>query len=190
MNLVKDIEEHTLNELKELYKLPKTKINRMLEEQGLEIKYCGRTPYSNSLIPCNSYLRKYQDKKKRQKTNESMCSDMEKRNWPQCEIDFRKRDFPEQDYAMGALLYEQASIVSEINKMMKNRTRQNFLISILEKVKENKDWCGYHEEENYGTIPEPDKLEPILNDDMVLGYLSQRLDPISLLNLSQVLKGE
>lgn len=190
MNLKHDIENHTLDELKEMYKLPKTKIKKMLEEQGLEIKYCGRTPYTNQLIPVSDeVVAKYSNKKKRDKTNEIMMSDMDERNWPQCEIDRRYKDIEHYDHRIGVLLYKINQKQKDINDLVQHKVNQQFMISIGKKTIETKDYCAYVEEERYGKRPEITKFDmSLINDDMVLGYLSQKLSPVSLMYLSKALK--
>lgn len=190
MNLKQDIENHTLDELKELYKIPKTKIQKLLDEQGLEIKYCGRTPYTKQLIPISDKrLAKYQDKKKREKVNSEVMSDADERNWPQCEIDSRTEDLQEYDYLLGHLFNEVSEIQQQINDTIKKKTYQQFMISICKKLKETKDWCGYCEEEHYGKRPTITKFDvSMLTDEMVLGYLSKRLNPLVLSEIAGVLK--
>ena len=190
MNLKHDIENHTLDELKEMYKLPKTKINKMLEEQGLEIKYCGRTPYTNQLIPVSDeVLVKYSNKRKRDKTNEIMMSDMDERNWPQKEVDRRLEDIKGYDFQLGTLLMKVNELQKQINEVVKYKVNDQFMVSICKKTIETKDYCGYVEEERYGKRPEITKFDmSLINDDMVLGYLSQKLSPVSLMYLSKALK--
>lgn len=190
MNLKHDIENHTLDELKEMYKLPKTKINKMLEEQDLEIKYCGRTPYTNQLIPVSDELLvKYSNKRKRDKTNEIMMSDMDERNWPQKEVDRRLEDIKGYDFQLGTLLMKVNELQKQINEVVKYKVNDQFMVSICKKTIETKDYCGYVEEERYGKRPEITKFDmSLINDDMVLGYLSQKLSPVSLMYLSKALK--
>lgn len=192
MNLKEDLEKHTLEELKQMYKLPKTKINKMIEEQGLKIKYIGRTPYTNQLIPIDDKrLAKYQNKKKRQQTNEEMTEDMKERNWPQREIDSRQKDIDEYDYKLGYLLYKINELQKQVNDIVKDKIHQSFMITICKKTLETKDWCGHFEEEAYGKRPEITKFDmSLITDEMVLGYLSNRLNPATISQLREILKGE
>ena len=96
IELEKALDTMTLSEIKETYKIPKTKINTLIEEYGLTVKYCGRTPYTKALIPVSDEpLVKYQDKKKREKINTEMMVDSEERNWPQRDIEIRQKDIEE-----------------------------------------------------------------------------------------------
>ena len=86
-NLKENLETHTLDELKEIYKLPKTKLLKEIESQSLSVLYERRTPLTHALIPVSDKrLNKYGNNSKRQKVNQMMCEDFEQRNWPDCEI--------------------------------------------------------------------------------------------------------
>ena len=50
-NLKENLETHTLDELKEIYKLPKTKLLKEIESQSLSVLYERRTPLTHALIP-------------------------------------------------------------------------------------------------------------------------------------------
>ena len=67
-NLKENLEAHTLDELKEIYKLPKTKLLKEIKLQGLSVLYERRTPVTNVLIPIsdkrlNAYRSSKKDKK-------------------------------------------------------------------------------------------------------------------------------
>lgn len=187
MNLRKDIETHTLEELKTLYGLPKTKINELLKDNNLSIKYCGRTPYTKSLIPVtDKVISKFQDNKRRMKTNKEFFS--EETNWPESEIKTRRQDIQELDYKIGYLYAELNKNQQKINELLQRRNDQQFMVSICEKTKETKDYCGFFEEERYGKRPEIEKLNvPQLTDGVVLGYLSTKISPQSLSCLYRIL---
>lgn len=192
IELEKALDTMTLSEIKETYKIPKTKINKLIEEYGLTVKYCGRTPYTKALIPVSDKsLVKYQDKKKREKINIEMMADSEERNWPQRDIEIRQKDIEEYDFKLGMLFSKVSDIQKEINDIIKNKNNQQFMVSIGKKTKETKDWCGYVEEERHGKRPE---IKPInvemLTNEMVLGYLSNKLSVEVLVSLTKLLKGE
>lgn len=190
--LEKALDIMTLSEIKKKYNIPKTKIDKLIKEYNLEVKYCGRTPYTNQLLPVSDkVIAKYSDKKKRQKTNEMMLSDMEERNWPQREIESRLEDIKNYDYRIGVLLSDINNIQKEINDLVRYKINQQFMISIGRKTIETKDYCGYVEEERYGKRPEITKFDTsLITDKMVLGYLSKRLSPENLSVLATLLKNE
>lgn len=182
----------TLSEIKETYKIPKTKINKLIEEYGLTVKYCGRTPYTKALIPVSDKpLVKYQDKKKREKINTEMMVDSEERNWPESEIKTRRQHIQELDYKIGYLYSEINKNQQKINELLQRRNDQQFMVSIGKRTKETKDWCGYVEEERHGKRSE---IKPInvemLTNEMVLGYLSNKLSVEVLVSLAKLLKDE
>lgn len=190
MNLKKDIKNYTLDELKDLYKIPKTKIQKMLEEQGLKIKYIGRTPYTKQLIPIeDTIIKKYQIKKTREKTNSTMLQDMEERNWPQCEIESRQKDLDNMDFKIGQLCYSLSETQKELNNIFRSKVNQQFMINMAKKVLETNDWCGFIEEERWGKRPDINKLDvSMLTDQMVLGYLTQKLNPVLLTEIAKALE--
>ncbi len=55
------------------------------------------------------------------------------------------------------------------------------------KIKQDKDYCAFIEEESYGNRPQIETSTPPLTDEMILGYLSNRLNPLLLMQLTQVL---
>ena len=192
IELEKALDTMTLSEIKETYKIQKTKINKLIEEYGLTVKYCGRTPYTKALIPVSDEpLVKYQDKKKREKINTEMMVDSEERNWPQRDIEIRQKDIEEYDFKLGMLFSKISDIQKEINDIIKNKNNQQFMVSIGKRTKETKDWCGYVEEERHGKRPE---IKPInvemLTNEMVLGYLSNKLNVEVLVSLTKLLKDE
>lgn len=100
-NLKENLETHTLDELKEIYKLPKTKLLKEIESQSLSVLYERRTPLTHALIPVSDKrLNKYGSNSKRQKVNQTMCEDFEQRNWPDCEIKRCEEDQKEKDYKL------------------------------------------------------------------------------------------
>ena len=115
-NLKENLETHTLDELKEIYKLPKTKLLKEIESQSLSVLYERRTPLTHALIPVSDKrLNKYGNNSKRQKVNQMMCEDFEQRNWPDCEIKRCEEDQKEKDYKLGYLFSKQAELYKEIN---------------------------------------------------------------------------
>ena len=182
-----DIETHTLEELKELYKLPKTKINKLLQDNNLTVKYIGRTPYTNGLIPLTTLLAKYQKKDQRQKTNEIMYDTMDYDK----EIEVRKNIIKDFDYKLGYLLSQLNDTYAKVDNCLKGKNEQEFMVDVLNWSKETKDWCGFVEEERYGIRPEVKELKElnqnILSDEMVLGYLSTKISPNELLKVKEAL---
>lgn len=187
-NLKENLETHTLDELKEIYKLPKTKLLKEIESQSLSVLYERRTPLTHALIPVSDKrLNKYGNNSKRQKVNEMMCEDFEQRNWPDCEIKRCEEDQKEKDYKLGYLFSKQAELYKEINKILKSKTNIDFYVSLLKKIKQDKDYCAFIEEESYGNRPQVETSTPPLTDEMILGYLSNRLNPLLLMQLTQLL---
>ena len=187
-NLKENLETHTLDELKEIYKLPKTKLLKEIESQSLSVLYERRTPLTHALIPVSDKrLNKYGNNSKRQKVNQMMCEDFEQRNWPDCEIKRCEEDQKEKDYKLGYLFSKQAELYKEINKILKSKTNIDFYVSLLKKIKQDKDYCAFIEEESYGNRLEVETSTPPLTDEMILGYLSNRLNPILLMQLTQLL---
>ena len=187
-NLKENLETHTLEELKEIYKLPKTKLLKEIESQSLSVLYERRTPLTHALIPVSDKrLNKYGDNNKRQKVNQIMCEDFEQRNWPDCEIKRCEEDQKEKDYKLGYLFSKQAELYKEINKILKSKTNIDFYVSLLKKIKQDKDYCAFIEESYYGNRPQVETSTPPLTDEMILGYLSNRLNPILLMQLTQLL---
>ena len=187
-NLKENLETHTLDELKEIYKLPKTKLLKEIESQSLSVLYERRTPLTHALIPVSDKrLNKYGNNSKRQKVNQMMCEDFEQRNWPDCEIKRCEEDQKEKDYKLGYLFSKQADLYKEINKILKSKTNIDFYVSLLKKIKQDKDYCAFIEEEFYGNRPQVETSTPPLTDEMILGYLSNRLNPILLMQLTQLL---
>ena len=187
-NLKENLETHTLDELKEIYKLPKTKLLKEIESQSLSVLYERRTPLTHALIPVSDKrLNKYGNNSKRQKVNQMMCEDFEQRNWPDCEIKRCEEDQKEKDYKLGYLFSKQAELYKEINKILKSKTNIDFYVSLLKKIKQDKDYCAFIEEESYGNRPQVETSTPSLTDEMILGYLSNRLNPLLLMQLTQLL---
>ena len=187
-NLKENLETHTLDELKEIYKLPKTKLLKEIESQSLSVLYERRTPLTHALIPVSDKrLNKYGNNSKRQKVNQMMCEDFEQRNWPDCEIKRCEEDQKEKDYKLGYLFSKQAELYKQINKILKSKTNIDFYVSLLKKIKQDKDYCAFIEEESYGSRPQVETSTPPLTDEIILGYLSNRLNPILLMQLTQLL---
>ena len=187
-NLKENLETHTLDELKEIYKLPKTKLLKEIESQSLSVLYERRTPLTHALIPVSDKrLNKYGNNSKRQKVNQMMCEDFEQRNWPDCEIKRCEEDQKEKDYKLGYLFSKQAELYKELNKILKSKTNIDFYVSLLKKIKQDKDYCAFIEEEAYGNRPQVETSTPPLTDEMILGYLSNRLSPLLLMQLTQLL---
>ena len=170
----KVVEQYTLDELKQQFNLPKTTLLKVLKELDL-IYYVGRTPYTKQLIPVVDDVSKYQDKKKRQKTNDLIFS--EGRPWPDNEVEFSKQEIKNIDLTLGALYCELSQLTKRINDFMERRNEHSFTIDICEKIKEAKDYCGYVEELRFGKRPETPHIKDILNDEIVIGYLARRLSP-------------
>ena len=151
-----------------------------------------KTPYTNGEIKeDNKYILKFQNKKHRDKTNNLMMKDSKERNWPQREIDSREKDLRDIDLQIGYILSQASALQNKINELLKRKTEQEFMISICKKTQETQDWCGYIEEEHYGIRPEVSEINiESINDDIVLGYLSEKVSPILLVKLSEELKGD
>ena len=179
-NLEINLQNHTLDELKTIYKIPKSKLLTEIENAGLKVIYDRRTPYSKVLIPINDkIMNKYGNKSKRKSINKLMMSDCVNRGWPDCEIKERQELIKQHEFSLGRNYSMIAKITSQINSDIRYIKRQQFLINVLNMTVESADWCGYVEEERYGgeSISDNDMLVPILNDNTVLGYLSEKLPP-------------
>lgn len=149
-----------------------------------------KTPYTNGEIKeDNKYILKFQNKKHRDKTNNLMMKDHKQRQWPQCEIDSREKDLRDIDFQIGYLLSQVSSLQNRINELLKRKTEQEFMIDICKKTQETLDWCGYVEEEHYGIRPEISEINiENINNNIVLGYLSEKISPILLRALNEELK--
>lgn len=186
-DLEKDLESLTLSEITDKYKVTKTSIKQLIEQYGLKLKYENRTPYTKGLIPITD--NKYKDKKKRQQTNEIMEADFTERGWPKREIEARQKDLKELSYQMGAVLYRLQSLEKDLNNLLHRKAQQDFMISLCKKTLKTKDYCSFIEEERYGIRPEYDKFNlNMLNDEIILGYLSSKLDMFQLQTLKELLK--
>ena len=190
-NLKENLETHTLDELKEIYKLPKTKLLKEIQSQGLSVLYERRTPLTNVLIPISDErLNKYGNNRTRQRTNQLMCEDFQQRNWPDCELK-RCQDYSkDKDYELGSLYYKQVQLCNEINKVLKDKANNDFHIKLLNKIKEDKDYCSFIEESYYGKRPDVENTIPQLTDEIVLGYLSNKMNILSLMEIKKILKNK
>ena len=119
-----------------------------------------------------------------------MCQDSKQRNWPDCELKNYENHIKEEEYKLGRLYYEQVQLCNQINKTLKFKADCDFRITLLKKIKEDRDYCSFIEESYYGERPKHDLLTPIITDEVVLGYLSDRIDPIILTQIKELLKKE
>ena len=185
------IEYHTVKEIAEMLNTTQKDVLEELKKQGLEVKYCRRTKYSNSLIPVNE---KRFTGKKRNEINKAILSDMGRRGWPECEIKHREKDLKEYNFTIGMMMYNINKLQSELHVILQKQARQQMIVNALKDIKETKDYCAFIEEDQYGKV-EVEKFTPeMLNEDIIAGYLSQVLNTDGLLIFNQLLnkyrKGE
>ena len=175
--LRENVEKYTLEELKDLYKISEDKLLKELEKANISILYKRRTPYSNSLIPISDErFVKYANKELRDKINKEIMADTTGRNWPNCEIKDRESILNKSERQAGYLYNKLNDILDQIKQTHKSISYQRFMIDVLNKTKETKDWIGFHEEESYGTYDIIEQVQKsMMTDKMVIGYLQDKL---------------
>lgn len=145
-----------------------------------------KTPYTGGIIPIkDKALEKYADSKIRKKTIDEMKPLLENST----ELEIYEKQLKEIDCKLGYLLCKISETSKQVNKLLKDRSEAMFMVDLSKRVKIEKDWVAKVEEIRYGIRPEYDEFKAsMLNDDMIIGYLSNKLDCFTVATIKNIIE--
>lgn len=188
--MIKQIEEDlnnmTLKEVAKKNKLTLTKLKQIIKENNLEIKYLFRTKYSNQLISAKDPFSKVLEDKRKLKKYNSYQDD----TFVQRELQFcQEHIWKDNEYELGALLYEYEKIRQRLNKSIKSVQRNNWKKQLLENY--DGDYVNFCLEERYGKpLKEVDDIEAILTPQILMSFIYNAYGIQKGLMVQQILGAE
>lgn len=167
-----DLNSMTLNEVAQKHQLSISKLNKIIKENNLLIKYKFRTKFSRQLIPIEDKLTQILSSKRRfNKYNANIDISFSQR-----EAEFRTKLLKEDEWRLGCLLAKQENIIEKLNSLTAGIIEQKRYIQLLSNF--DGDYVNFLAECKYGKSSESScEIQSLLSDSIVIAYLSEKYGP-------------
>ena len=144
----------------------------------------NRTPYTNQEIPEEDVLNKYWNNK----TKRSSYQPGNPEGWIKNETRHREELVYTASYEIGEALYQLESVTEKLNKALDKQAYNNFMLTLIKKYEEDRDYIGFLAEERYGKYDVPKEVKEYLNEDIIVSYVTSKYGLIKGTQIKRLLE--
>ena len=148
------------------------------------MKELNRTPYTDQPIPEEDVLNDFWNNKIKREGYQPCNPE----SWIKNEIKHREELRHAASYEIGVALAQLEQATNELNKALEKQTYQDFMLSIIKKYEEDRDYIGFLAEERYGKYNVPKEVKEYINEDIIVSYIASKYGLVKATQIKRILE--
>ena len=150
------------------------------------MKELNRTPYTNQPIPEDDVLNKFWNNKIKREGYQPFNPE----GWIKNETRHREELKHAASCEIGVALAQLEGATNALNNALKKQAHQDFMLSIIKKYEEDRDYIGFLAEERYGKYTVPKEVKEYLNEDIIVSYVASKYGLVRAAQIKRLLEDE
>lgn len=134
------------------------------------MKELNKTPYTNQPIPEDDLLNKFWNNKVEREGYQPFNPE----GWIKNETRRREELRYTASYEIGVALAQLEQVTNDLNRALEKQAYQDFMLQIIKKYEEDRDYIGFLAEERYGKYDVPKEVKEYLNEDIIVSYVASK----------------
>ena len=149
------------------------------------MKELNKTPYTNQPIPEDDLLNKFWNNKIEREGYQPFNPE----GWIKNETKRREELRCIASYEIGVALAQLEQVTNDLNRALEKQAYQDFMLQIIKKYEEDRDYIGFLAEERYGKYDVPKEVKEYLNEDIIVSYVASKHGLVKASQIKRVLEG-
>ena len=150
------------------------------------MKELNRTPYTNQPIPEEDVLNDLWNNKIKREGYQPFNPE----GWIKNEIMHREELKHMAACEIGVALVQLEQATNRLNSALEKQAYQDFMLSIIKKYEEDRDYIGFLAEERYGKYNVPKEVKEYLNEDIIISYVASKYGLVKATQIKRILEDE